>query len=304
MRVACALMMPLVIGALFVVGHDAAHQTLTPHRWLNRILGRLCLLPAYHPYTSWCHAHNVLHHGGTCLKGTHPDFTPLSKPEFDSLPPWRQHLERIYRSPFGIGVYNVLEFYGRVLLFPTGRNRSPHKTAFQIDRLLVLAFFAFQFWIAYALAADSSNTDLSRWFFAAAVVMLPWASWIYFMGVFSFVQHTHPETAWYDDPGEWEFYRVQLSSSTHMIPPWPLGEILHHTMDHAAHHIDPTLSLDHLPAGQKLLEHQAPSHSVVRRLTWREYLRVCRTCKLYDYRRHRWLSFDGVPTTPARKSRS
>src|SRR5262249_24761603 len=36
----------ILIGVLFIVGHDACHGILTPHRWLNRLLGRLCLLPS------------------------------------------------------------------------------------------------------------------------------------------------------------------------------------------------------------------------------------------------------------------
>ena len=70
---------PLMIGALFIIGHDAAHNSFTPYGWLNRLLGRLVLLPAWHPYTSWAYAHNTLHHGGTNLRGKHPDFTPLTK---------------------------------------------------------------------------------------------------------------------------------------------------------------------------------------------------------------------------------
>jgi hypothetical protein len=29
--------------------------------------------------------------------------------------------------------------------------------------------------------------------------------------------------------------------------------------------------------------------------------RTLRACQLYDYRAHRWLTFDGVPTTPSRR---
>ena len=127
MRSACLLIMPLSIAALFVVGHDAAHHTLTPSRWLNRILGRLCLLPSYHTYTSWRHAHNTLHHGGTCLKGKHPDFAPFDKREFDALPAWRQGLERVYRAPLGVGLYYAMDFYRRYMLFPSGQNRSRYR---------------------------------------------------------------------------------------------------------------------------------------------------------------------------------
>jgi omega-6 fatty acid desaturase (delta-12 desaturase) len=299
MRSACLLIMPLSIAALFVVGHDAAHHTLTPSRWLNRILGRLCLLPSYHSYTSWSHAHNTLHHGGTCLKGKHPDFAPFDKREFDALPAWRQGLERVYRAPLGVGLYYAMDFYRRYMLFPSGQNRSPRERAFQADRMLVLVFVGFQFWVGHALTTYTPNLQLSHWLYTAASVMLPWGIWTYFTGVMSFVQHTHPRTAWYDNPAEWEFYSVQLSSSTHVILPWPLGAILHNTMDHAAHHIDPAIPLGELPASQRLLEQLAPEDCVVQRLTWREYLRICRVCKLYDYQRRCWLNFDGLPTTEA-----
>jgi omega-6 fatty acid desaturase (delta-12 desaturase) len=138
---------------------------------------------------------------------------------------------------------------------------------------------------------------LPRWLQAVAGVAIPWGIWIYFMGAASFVQHTHPRTAWYSAEEEWSFYHVQLRSSTHMLLPWQLGRILHNIMDHPAHHIDPTIPLYELPATQKALELQTPEHSVVVRLTWHEYLRICRTCKLYEYQRHCWLDFDGRPTT-------
>ena len=40
----------MVIGRLFILGHDACHQSLTPYRWLNRWIGRLVFLPSLTPY--------------------------------------------------------------------------------------------------------------------------------------------------------------------------------------------------------------------------------------------------------------
>ena len=168
---------------------------------------------------------------------------------------------------------------------------------FHFDRRLVLSFAALQLCAAYAMAGGIDTSPLPRAAHAIVVVFVPWALWIYFMGIASFVQHTHPRTAWYDDPEEWQFYHVQLSSSTHMVLPWPLGAMLHHIMDHPAHHIDPTIPLYELPDSQARLEHHSPDDSIVVRLTLGEFLRICRVCKLYDYRRHCWLDFDGRPTT-------
>src|SRR4051812_48996703 len=143
-RLISLILQPFAIGMLFVIGHDAAHNSLTPIGWLNRLLGRLVMLPAYHPFASWAHNHNTLHHGGTNLKGRHPDFAPFSKEEFDRLPSWRRWLERLYRTPVGIGFYYVFDFYFRCLIFPRGQHRPPRPLAFQLDRLLVAAFFVAQ----------------------------------------------------------------------------------------------------------------------------------------------------------------
>jgi omega-6 fatty acid desaturase (delta-12 desaturase) len=256
----------------------------------------LALLPAYHPYTSWRYAHNVLHHGGTCLKQKQPDFPPMSKEEFQALPRWRRRLERIYRSALGVGLCYAVEFYVRCLLFPVKKKRSPEIVPFHLDRLLVVGFLIAQLGVAYSLSAVNPELDRAPGMYAG-VIVLPWLTWMYFMGVATFVQHTHPRTVWYDNHYEWNFFHVQLCSSTHMVLPRVADFLLHNIMHHPAHHLDPTIPLYELPASQQSLEEYAPEHSVVVPFTLREYLRICRKCKLYDYRHHRWLDFDGNPTT-------
>lgn len=295
----CLLTLPMAIGAMFVLGHDAAHLTLVRSYRLNHCLGRLSFLPAYHPLTSWTHAHNILHHGGTCLQRKQPDFPPLSKGEYDALPAWRRAVYRLYRSPLGVGLCYLFDFYGRFLLVPRQEQRRQLAHTFEWDRLMVLLFLGLQLGAGYLLAAATPEPIVPRWAHAAVGVVVPWLIWIYFMGVVTFVQHTHPRAAWYDDEREWSFYHVQLLSTTHMVLPKSIARMLHNIMDHPAHHIDPTIPLYELPASQRLLEEQAPEHSIVERLTIGEYLRICRTCKLYDFRAHRWLDFDGRPTSDA-----
>jgi omega-6 fatty acid desaturase (delta-12 desaturase) len=201
---------PMMIGALFIIGHDAAHNSFTPYSWLNRLLGRLVLLPAWHPYTSWAYAHNTLHHGGTNLRGKHPDFTPLTKEEYDRLPRWRRLLEKFYRSPFGPGTSYLIGFYFGYILFPRQERRPPLRRQFECDRLLVFGFFALQILGMYLLARQTTGLFLPPLAAAFVDVILPWMVWIQFMGFVSFIQHTHPRLAWYDNPKEWSFYHVQL----------------------------------------------------------------------------------------------
>ena len=78
LKVLCALAAGFVIGRLFIIGHDACHQSLTPHRELNKVLGRIAFLPSLTPYSLWDTGHNVVHHGYTNLKGVDFVWTPLT----------------------------------------------------------------------------------------------------------------------------------------------------------------------------------------------------------------------------------
>jgi omega-6 fatty acid desaturase (delta-12 desaturase) len=288
-----------MIGALFIVAHDAGHNSLTPYGWLNRLVGRALLLPSWHPYTSWIFAHNTLHHGGTNLRGRHPDFVPLTKEEYDRLPTWRQLLEKLFRSPLGPGLSYVLNFYFNYILFPQGDRRPPQRLRFQFDRLLVFAFFIFQVVAVYSMACMMPGLFLAPLPYALIEVTLPWMIWIQFMGFFSFIQHTHPRLAWYDDPKEWSFYVVQLKSSAHVVFPFPIERLLNNIMDHTAHHIDPAIPLYHLPKCQRLLERSCAEHAAVVRWSPAQYLELCRVCKLYDFRLHCWTDFEGNATSEA-----
>ncbi len=298
MRAAALAAVPLVIGGLFVIGHDACHGSLTHTGWLNRLLGRLCLLPAWHPYTSWAHAHNTLHHGWTNFKGREPAFPPFTKEELDRLPPWRRLLERAYRTPAGIGFYYAVDFYLKHLILPRGRRRPPNRVAFHLDRLLVLLFLGAQAAAALALARLIRDPVVPPTAYGVGVAAGPWLVWIWFMSFVSFVQHTHPRMTWYDREEEWSFYHVQLRSTAHVVFPWPVERLLHNIMDHPAHHLDPTIPLYELPESQRQLERDCPEHAVVIRWTPWDYFRTCAACKLYDFGRHCWTDFAGVPTSP------
>jgi hypothetical protein len=52
----------LLIVALFVIGHDACHQSYTSSRFLNHVVGRIAFLPALHSFSLWDREHNHRHH--------------------------------------------------------------------------------------------------------------------------------------------------------------------------------------------------------------------------------------------------
>src|SRR5262249_18333431 len=124
LRVLCGLAAGFVIGRLFIIGHDACHQSLTPHRRLNHWLGRIAFLPSLTPYSLWEVGHNVVHHGYTNLKGFDFVWAPHTAQEFAALAPWRKALERVYRSGWAPGLYYLVEIWWKRMFFPS-RSQMP-----------------------------------------------------------------------------------------------------------------------------------------------------------------------------------
>jgi omega-6 fatty acid desaturase (delta-12 desaturase) len=159
----------LVIGRLFILGHDACHQSLTAHRTLNRWIGRIVFLPSLTPYSLWEVGHNVVHHGYTNLRGFDFVWQPRSLAEFRALSPARQVLERIYRSGWAPWLYYLVEIWWARLLFPNRTNMPTRRAVFVWDGLLACAFAAA--WIAaLALAARATGQSLP-WLLAVAFAL-------------------------------------------------------------------------------------------------------------------------------------
>lgn len=235
-----AVGLAVVIARLFMRGHAACHGRLFANRRANQIVGRLLFLPSYTPYRSWDLAHNRTHHAFTRFRGLDYMWRPLSLAKFYAAPRWRQALERLYRTIPGHGLSYFVAIYCRRLVVPSSRFVPERRTLYWWDSVAVGAFTALQvgFYVTGAIVARHSIV----WVLFAALA-LPFALWNVLIGSTSFVYHTRPEIAWFDDLDEW-----------HAVKP-------------------------------RLLDTGRVSPGV--------FLDAVRRCKLYDYRAHRWLDFDG-----------
>jgi len=297
-RFACSIGVGVWIAVLFVVGHDACHGSLTPRSWLNKLIGRLSLVHSLHPFTSWKYSHNALHHGWTCVQGKDIVFVPFSKKGFTRLPRWRRCGERFFRSILGLGPFYWFTVWIPYEMFPN-RDRRPRgrdSTAFQLDRVLVWVYcatlVALLVWAAFA-------TQRSLWQMLAFGIVLPQLVFVYLMGYVSYLHHTHPRSPWYASADEYEYFACQVRSTVHAELPLVIEWILHRILSHTAHHADPRVPLYHLAQAQKKLEHTYPEDVIVEPWSVSAFLRTLRTCRLYDYDRHRWLDWDGTPLTPS-----
>ncbi len=304
-RLTAGILNGVGIGMCFVIGHDCCHGCFTPGHWTDRILGRICFAPSLTPYTCWWYGHNFLHHGFTSVRGFDYVWQPLSVEEFESAPTYRRHLERFYRTFFGPALNWLLEIWARHMVFPTKADlkgmKDRARTA-QFDRLFVLLFLLGLICFAASGAKLCDNSlswpvaTLSGFVFSVAV---PFAVWCCLIGIVIFVHHTHPETVWYRDLDDWSFYRGHIISTTHIMLPFPVNRVFLNIMEHNAHHVDPAIPLYRLvPSQARLEEEYAANGDLTKDVISISLLRrTFQVCCLYDYRNHRWMDFDGNPTT-------
>jgi omega-6 fatty acid desaturase (delta-12 desaturase) len=292
-RLAAAMLAGSAISALFVIGHDAAHGAFTDSRRINSLIGRIAFLPALHNYSLWQVQHNRLHHRLTNLKGFN-SWSPMTKAEYDRLPRWRRAVERLYRSPLGFAPYYLVERWWRDKFFPRRRRLRQTRAVFWLDFALLityLAAFLGLLALAGSLLPQSSVPAAILWGF-----VLPFAVWNALMGATTYMQHTHLRLPWFEAMSEWRQLEQEAVTVQVQVPRW-YGLISHHIMDHPAHHVHPKIPLYRLHAAQLRLNQLLGERAVIQRFTPGYLLATLRCCKLYDYREHRWLDFQGRPTS-------
>jgi acyl-lipid omega-6 desaturase (Delta-12 desaturase) len=294
-KLLCGLAMGFQIGRLFIIGHDACHQSLTPHRNLNKWLGRIAFLPSLTPYSLWDIGHNLVHHGYTNLKGFDFVWAPATKQEFEAMSPGRKAVERIYRSGWGPGLYYFLEIWWLRMFFPSKTYMNTRRPSFIWDNVLVSVFAAI--WIG-ALVWAAGATGQSVWPVLGYGFVLPFVFWCHMIGFVVYVHHTHIKVSWHDDKAVWSKALPFVSTTVHLTFPFNIGALMHHIMEHTAHHVDMGVPLYRLKQAQAKIEEMLPGRIIIQPFSWGWYFKTAHLCKLYDFSRNCWTDFAGNPTRP------
>jgi omega-6 fatty acid desaturase (delta-12 desaturase) len=296
LNIAAGLLDGYLVGALFIVGHDAAHQSLTPYRRLNTWIARLAMLPASYNSALWVHSHNRIHHRYTNLLGSDYVWAPMTPDAYRRAGPFRRFVYRLYRARLGAIPYTIIVMWWQKNFLPLAPEYRPKLRSYMFDTVFVvtgwLGYGAFIGWMGAALAPDRPLwlTLLLGWIF-------PWVTWNWAFGWTTFLHHTHPEVPWFSGRAEWSRHRVQVLGTIHVDVPLALDIISNRIMDHNAHHACPAIPLYNLRRAQRHL--LAVFHEVHRiYLTPAKYAATANACKLYDPSQRRWTDFAGRPTGP------
>lgn len=294
-KIGGALITWIGIVRLFLIGHDACHGAFTGREWLNALIGRIAFLPSLTPFSMWHVGHNVVHHGFNNLKGRDFVWEPMDAETFNALPAWRQRVERLYRSAFGPGIYYFVEIWWRRLYFFGRYHLGSRRWQFTADCLLVTAAAAA--WIG-GLVYAAGVTGQPAWVLLVSGFVVPFILWNWTVGLVIYLHHTAPEIRWFDSKRDWLKESAQATATIRLTLPGPFGALLHHIMEHPAHHLDGTIPLYRLKKAERRLEELLPAVQH-QRLTLRFYRECVRRCKLYDYSRQAWSVFPAGPAAQA-----
>jgi omega-6 fatty acid desaturase (delta-12 desaturase) len=304
--VRAALVVPLTLlsGQLFTLGHDAGHGSFSTSRTVNSVVGRLALLPSLHVLGLWRFHHDV-HHRHTNLRRHDFVWTPLTVAEYRALPGWRRRLHHVYRHPSGVGLglHYAIEIWAPRMLWPWRRHDVPKRACISADVLLlygVVIGLAIAGWWFVAVVAPDRVGDVGSWASAIGLlIVLPLIGTQWLIGFVIYLNPTHPDIAWYDDPAEWSLHQVQLEGSAGQRCAGPRQALLpRRILNHTAHHVDPGVPLRSLDGAQRHLVANSGDRVVSWNWSRSRFRDVVTRCKLYDYESQRWLTYAAIDDQP------
>jgi len=278
----------LAVSGLFVVGHDAAHQSLFSRRWLNDLVGRVAMLPSWHVYTAWIFGHNRVHHGFTGRQGFDFVWHPVTPRQYAALPRLARARHHVEWSFLGAGVYYTREvWWHKMILW-----RAPHKSAASVnrDRLLVIGFVAGSAaaLCAYGLAHGASGLGVT--WLVVRVLVVPFLAFTFVIGSIIHVHHIDPAIDWLRGD-EWTKFAAQMQGTTVLRAGPVFNFFLHWIMVHTPHHVDMRIPMYNLDKAADAIERAFPGTVVDRPLRFRDFIANSRRCKLYDFDAGCWLTY-------------
>jgi omega-6 fatty acid desaturase (delta-12 desaturase) len=284
-KIPLSILLGVIITRLFIVGHDAAHGSLTGYRLADNVIARLAFLPSLHPCSLWQVGHNRVHHSFTNLKGIDFIWMPFSPEEYRELSPRRRRAERFYRSIPGMGAYYMVEIWWKYLSVKGVRALGRSRRIYWFDLALTLAFLLLQAMAAcFLIPAGHSQTVF-------LAVVLPFLVWNWLIGFIIYNHHTSISVRFYNNRKQWRFYEGQIRGTVHMVFPRPINMLLNRIMEHTAHHLDVSIPFYRLAAAQDRIEQRLGEDLIVERWSLRSFVSTLRVCQLYNYDQQRWVTF-------------
>jgi len=262
---------------IFIIQHDCGHQSFTPNRKANDLIGEICSMLSFMPYRYWAKSHNF-HHGHNGILWEHRDIGDinlLTVKEFKALPRWKKLHYALFRSfpvLFVIGPAWYLLIQNRFPLIRLKGWEHAHRALWKHNLLLIGLHVGIILLLGYK---------------AFLMVHLPILLFFAVIAIwFFYVQHQH-ETAYKEWKDKWDYIRAAVQGSTFYNLPkmfhWLTGNIGYHHI----HHLNPLVPNYELA---RCHEENPILDQVANKITFIQSLR-CMFNKLWDEEQERMITY-------------
>ncbi len=216
----------LGIAKIFTIQHDCGHGSYFADQSTNRLLGRLCSIVTFVPFTAWKEEHREHHMSfGNLDRQTFGDVRLLTVEEFKNASMGRRFHYRVFRNPAFLLLVAPLAY---ALL----RQRVPSAvTAARIwscvlHSIVVCAIYGT---LLYYNGSSMLFVGVPSLYIAGVIAIIVFV-----------VEHQFEDTHW-DHSENWNFLNAAVASSSYLaLPPvleWFTGSIGYHHI----HHLNPAI---------------------------------------------------------------
>jgi omega-6 fatty acid desaturase (delta-12 desaturase) len=190
---------------------------------------------------------------------------------------------RLERSPWTCALHYGLRVWwpGMVRFRPDAKVRNQPR--YRLDKLATLAFAVVLGAVAYRFGGGLLG--------ALTAVVVPFVVFTYFIAVFVYLHHTHPDIPFFDVRAEWSPAIGQLACTT-VVRCSKLSELLtHNILIHTPHHVDTRIPFYRLKQAYNDLDRSFHEHLHEYRFSIARVRSIFRTCQLYDFDTKTWYTF-------------
>ena len=245
---AVALLAGAVLVRIFIIFHDCGHGSYYKSRKANNIVGFICGVLTFTPYSHWRWEHSI-HHGaaGNLDRRGTGDVWTMTTDEYRTSPRLKRFAYRCVRHPIG------LLLVGPLYLFLI-RERFSTKGASKRDRRSVL-------WINLSIFSLAAVLIAIYGFLPWLLIQLTTVTVCCTCGVWLFyVQHQFEDTYW-ERTADWDYTAAALhGSSFYKLPKlfqWFSGNIGFHHIHHLSSRI-PNYNLEKCHNSHELFQEIEP----------------------------------------------
>ncbi len=209
---------------MFTIQHDCSHESMFKSLFLNRLVGRLCILITTVPYRSWKAEHDSHHdHVVDIEKIGLGDVSLWTLEKYESKGKVQQTLYRIYRNPlFLLVIAPFLYFFLRNRV-PAIYDRKIIMSVVLTNIVLLVMYLILVYYLGF-------------WAVFFSMIIPAYIAGIIGVGLF-YVQHQFPDARWFTTQ-EWSHVQASIEGSSLLVLPQPLEWFTYNIGYHHIHHVD------------------------------------------------------------------